>query len=419
MRLLWRGFAVAVVVVVVVGAAAVLTLMSRGDVAEASPAQLASIFDADDALVVLNVDQANDLAVGDDADQSPQRRNVVNEHVDEVFTCANMSLLRFDAAEPFRKGRRRTAWLARWFSGTQLRRYVVKRPLVHQRPDGSADADRWRADVRELAAELESMRRFDTWHVVVPFGGCFDESAGVGSPSVGLVTEFFDHYTLTDMLYLPAPWCVRARVALGFVIAARQLGDSERAGAGVLCDWSLSNFVIRLKDYRLVAVDVSSWHALQRRADGASVPLHAGARCRPDAANDTMCQELAPRCVLSLDADTRPPDAACDAKTRQCGGFDERSHAWLLGRFLLPVLARGISGAALNLTGVTDDFWLLNASGDLEFQSMLLEACRQLTAADRRKRLKLSSVENRLRSTMGRFNARDCLLQWQWHNRRH
>jgi hypothetical protein len=370
---------------------------------------LPSIFDSDSRLVVLDVEQASELGL--------DSRTVVNSGIDERFTCANMSLLAFDSPEPFRKGRRRAVWLARWFSGTQLRRYVVKRPLVRLRPDGEPDAAQWRADVRALADEYATMQSFDTWHVVLPFGGCFDVDV-VGSPTVGLVTEFFEHYTLSEMLYLPAPWCVRSRVALGFVLTARHLANSTRRGDGVLCDWSLTNFVVRRKDYRLVAVDLSSWNALKHRRDGTAIPLLAGDKCEPDDA--TSCQKMGCEFnVLSGDQQLRsPPDATCDATTRRCVGFDDRSHAWVLGSALLRVLAKGIEQGAGDSV-VNDDFWLVTLTGDVEFQNTLLDICDQLSVSEKRKRLKLSSAENRLRSLMSRFNAAECLVRWQWHNRRH
>jgi hypothetical protein len=404
------------------------TARSSTTTATTSPSptgSISSIFDNHDALVVLNVDQANDLGLGDDESiAASSSRVVVSDHVDELFTCGNMSLLlSFDSDQPFRSGRRRTAWLARWFSGTQLRRYVVKRPQVQLLPSGDVDVSAWRAGVQSLADEYAALRAFRTWHVLVPFGGCFDLDAPVGSPTVGLVTEYFPHYTLTDMLYLPSPWCVRARVALGFVVAARQLADSPR-GPAVMCDWSLTNFVVRLKDYRLVTVDLSSWHLLKRRRDNSSVPLHGGTRCGSDNSCDPT---LEPHCALSLGEELvdPPPDAQCDSKSHQCIGFDERSHAWLLGRSLLRVLARGINSlndADMQLnasTAASDDFWVLSFTGDLEYQAVLLDVCELLAHSDKRKRMKLASAESRLRSMMGQYNARDCLVRWQWHNRRH
>jgi hypothetical protein len=388
---------------------------------------ISSIFDNNDALVVLNVDQANDLGLGDDESVGSSNRVIVSDHVDELFTCSNMSsLLSYDSDQPFRIGRHRTAWLARWFSGTQLRRYVVKRPLVRFLASGEPDVPAWRTSVQSLADEYAALSAFETWHVLVAFGGCFDLDAPVGSTRVGLVTEYFPHYTLTDMLYLPAPWCVRARVALGFVVVARQLADSPR-GAAVMCDWSLSNFVVRLKDYRLVTVDLSSWHLLQTRRDGSAIPLHAGTKCNASASCDST---LEPYCPLSLGAELAdpPPDSMCDARSHQCIGFDAMSHAWLLGRSLLRVLARGINTMSDgddvlrplgNATDAADDFWILTFTGDLEYQAVLMDVCEALAQNEKKRRMKLSTAESRLRTMMGRYNARDCLVRWQWHNRRH
>lgn len=401
------------------------TTARRVSLAPSADSSISSIFDNKDELVVLNVDQANDLGLGDDESVS---RVIVSDHVDELFTCSNMSsLLSYDSDKPFRTGRRRTAWLARWFSGTQLRRYVVKRPLVQFSASGEPDVHAWRTGVQSLADEYTALSAFETWHVLVAFGGCFDLDAPVGSTRVGLVTEYFPHYTLTDMLYLPAPWCVRARVALGFVVVARQLADSPR-GAAVMCDWSLSNFVVRLKDYRLVTVDLSSWHVLQTRRDGSAIPLHAGTKCNASGSCDST---LEPYCPLSLGTELAdpPPDAMCDTRSHQCIGFDAMSHAWLLGRSLLRVLARGIN--TLNDDDVqlrhnsnaseesSDAFWILTFTGDLEYQSVLLDVCEALAQKEKKRRMKLSTAESRLRTMMGRYNARDCLVRWQWHNRRH
>ena len=156
---------------------------------------------------------------------------------------------------------------------------------------------------------MDSLR--NTWHVATTYGGCFDPT----EPLVGLVTEYFDHYPLVNLLAQDVPWCVRAKVAIGFTHLAQHI-DKGAAGPGVLCDWSLDNFDVRMKDYRVVLHNLDSFHTLRRRADGSQVALHSDRRCAGE--EPAFCHTLEPRCAMGWHGDMQQPtpDGRCDKKTK-------------------------------------------------------------------------------------------------------
>ena len=159
---------------------------------------------------------------------------------------------------------------------------------------------------------MENLR--NGWHIATTYGGCFDPDAEV----VGLVTEYFEHYTLVELLSQTVPWCVRAKIAIGFVDLVQHL-DNSLAGPGVLCDWSLENFDVRKKDYRVVLHNLQSYHTLGVRKDGSTIALHSDKHCGGNTRPKAFCHTLEPQCSLGWhgELDSPTPDGRCNVKTKR------------------------------------------------------------------------------------------------------
>lgn len=242
---------------------------------------------------------------------------------DVYFDCSNISLLRFSSAD-------RAMW-----STTTV--FTIRRP-----PNRS----NWTRAVEELRREYEKFQLFSTFHVATTFGGCFDDT---NRSNVFFVQQHYPSYELQDLLLVQRqqlPWCVRSRVAIGLLTLANQLSRPNRdATHAVFCDWSLSNFVVLKKDYRVVCVDLSSLHLLPV-LNGSALALNENQPCKHKP--KTHCHALN-QCWLGTDLGVNvrrkdddndhidhdntldskisvAPDGKCDSQTHRCPGFDRKSH---------------------------------------------------------------------------------------------